>query len=772
MDLPRAPLLWLTVPAIAGILLAAFLPTPIGLTAGAVLVFAGVALPKRSDLPAFLAVAGAFLLAHGLAVSHREAAPRWHEIESGDRPLATVTGSIRNITPPSRGGGRLWNYELRADTITTGDKTSHGAWRILLACPDEDLGFGDHVQVHGTYSIPGPTRNPNGFDRRKWILNQGYVALVTTSEPAVRIDPPDGLLHVPQAILGRQVRTLRLWLGRTITAGLESDSMVCGVLRAISLGDRTGLPRDLEETFRLSGTMHLFAVSGLHVAMVAGLLLGLLRILRIPMSIAMPIVVVGLIVYTMATGMRPSALRATLMVIVYWSAVVFDRNPSLLNTLGLAALVLLTASTWDLFSAGFQLSFAVMLGIGLVGAPLREWFRAKVEPDPFLPRSLLTSKQRNHWKFRRTIADNVAISTGAWAGSILPVLLYFRLVTPSVVVANLFLIYPAFLILWIAGISILSGAVGLSWISVTANHANWLLVKVVTVIAAAFAAMPGGHFFVGGEKLVHSPGRIAQVTAFDISSGGAATHISLREADWFLDCGDPGSFYDALLPHLRSSGRSKIDGVVLSHGDSRHIGGIIALAEAMPEAAIWKNQIRSKSTIEKEIDEALMGRDQPLKRGDSLALGKDGASAEILYPPDGLQPRLADDGCIVARIQIGPHRILWTGDSGLTAEHWLVENEPDLSADIILMGRHSGDFCGDMGFVRAVGPRVILASNQPFPEGQKLPEDWREKVEAEGIHLLDHRRSGSIRIDLKRDGSLTVQPTFGRDLDLESRASN
>ncbi len=761
MRLPRAPLLLLALPAAGGILGASLLPPGAAISLAVTGILSALLLLRwQHDLPAILAVGGLFLLVHGLKMLERDSAPKWHELHNGLRPLAEITGSIRTITPPPRAAAGLWNYELRATTITLGESVHHGHWRLLLSCPDRDLGFGDRIRVRGRYQLPAPPRNPGDFNRRQWLLDQGYSALLI-SRDSVETQPPalrNHLLSRPLAELGEQVAALRRWLAATVTDGINHDPAAAGVIRAVVLGDRGGLPDELEERFRLSGTMHLFAVSGLHVAMVAGILLAAAKLLRIPAQIAMPLVLAGLILYVMATGMRPSACRAAVMVIAYQAALCFDRAPSLLNTLGLAALVLLGWHTWDLFSVGFQLSFAVMLGIGLLGAPLRDHLAERVAPDPFLPRVLLTPAQHFWWKVRGTISTNVAISTGAWAGSIFPVALYFGLLTPIVVPANLVLIFPAFLVLWIAGLATLAGALGLSWLVVTINHANWLVVQIVTSLAALFAAIPGGHCYLPtGETLQERPGRCAQLTVFDIPGGGAASHLALDDSHWLIDTGNERAFHTSVRPHLRARGARALDGVFLTHGDSRHAGGLAAIARRDPGTRIWRNAHRSRSPVETTITSAAGERPIRLHAGDLVPLNPSHGSAatiEVLYPPADIPPpRVADDGCLVLRLQIGNHGILFTSDSGLSAEQWLLAHARNrLPADLLVMGRHASDFCGDLAFLRAVDPRAIIASHASFPENETIPAAWASRVTGAGFLLLDQRATGAISVRMRPDG--------------------
>ena len=125
----------------------------------------------------------------------------------------------------------------------------------------------------------------------------------------------------------------------------------------MALGARESSPEELEELFRISGTLHLFAVSGMNVAIIAGLFLGFALLFRIPRHYAVIIVIPFVLFYALLTGLSPSAVRAAVMLSTFLAAYAAREKPRLLNSLGLAALIVLLYDSQQLFLPGFQLSF-------------------------------------------------------------------------------------------------------------------------------------------------------------------------------------------------------------------------------------------------------------------------------------------------------------------------------------------------------------------------------------------------------------------------------
>ena len=149
------------------------------------------------------------------------------------------------------------------------------------------------------------------------------------------------------------------------------------VLKAMLLGDRSSLDSATIDHFRASGLYHLLVIAGLHVGLIAALILGFCRLLRLRRSARNLCLLGMLLAYAFVVEQRAPTLRATLMVVVFVLAELLGRDHTALNAVGVAALILLVARPAWLFESGFQLSFAAALLIVGLAAPL---LRATIEP--------------------------------------------------------------------------------------------------------------------------------------------------------------------------------------------------------------------------------------------------------------------------------------------------------------------------------------------------------------------------------------------------------
>ena len=141
------------------------------------------------------------------------------------------------------------------------------------------------------------------------------------------------------------------------------------LLWAMTLGWKTALTDEVSEPFMRSGTMHIFAISGLHIALIAGILVAVLRAAQLPRGACGALIVPVIWFYTAATGWQSSAIRSTIMMTVIIAGWSLRRPSNLLNSLAASGFIILVWEPSQLFQASFQLSFFVVLSIALLLPP-------------------------------------------------------------------------------------------------------------------------------------------------------------------------------------------------------------------------------------------------------------------------------------------------------------------------------------------------------------------------------------------------------------------
>lgn len=259
---------------------------------------------------------------------------------------------------------------------------------------------------------------------------------------------------------------LRQSLSRRAALGLESAGLAAELNRAILLGERHRLPADTRETFIQAGTIHIFAISGLHVMIVADVLLYLVLFAWCPVRWAGLFTIPALWAYVAITGASPSAVRAAAMATCCHAAPFFWRRPNALVAWSLTFLALHLLRPEQLCDIGSLLSFVVMLAILLANRGF----------------SVLGGSWRS----------TLCISLAAWAAGVPIAAHVFARITPGGILANLALI-PA------ATVTVTAGVMGMasSYLSETIgchlNNLSALSTRVMVLVSEAVASLPGAN---------------------------------------------------------------------------------------------------------------------------------------------------------------------------------------------------------------------------------------------------------------------------------------
>lgn len=283
-------------------------------------------------------------------------------LDYGDRPIyveGTVTEEPLFYDDHSA-------YVLQADRVELPEGRRHVAGKVLVKVyggEQEFYRYGERLRLRGTIVEPPGRRVPGGFDYAFYLRSQGIDGLLYPKALQISSLGDGDTGRLPAAALD-----LRSRLVDVIDRNLPSPA--AGLLTGILFGQRSRLPEEVQENFRSSGVGHLLAVSGLHVGLVAALILGLWRLLGLRGKLPLFMAIVLVFAYAYLTGMRPSALRAAIMISFTLGALLLERDRDLPTAVALAALITLVLNPLHLFSIGFQLSYVATLSIIYLQPPL------------------------------------------------------------------------------------------------------------------------------------------------------------------------------------------------------------------------------------------------------------------------------------------------------------------------------------------------------------------------------------------------------------------
>lgn len=264
------------------------------------------------------------------------------------------------------------------------------------------------------------------------------------------------------------------------------------ILNSLLLGVRGQMPRDIYQSFANTSTLHVFAISGSHVVILAAVLVLALSSCGVPRTRWILALAPVLLLYTIMTGLQSSATRACIMGILFWTAPLLSRKSDIHSTLGAAAIILLAWSPDNLTDAGFLLSFIAVIGLALFTPLFAAPFHRRFQKDP------LQLQPDPSWKI---MAREVALGFGSLVAMTLAATLvtapltalYFHSVAPIGLLGNLVAVPLSSLIILTGALSLTFGSCAL-FIADIFNHANVALAFILNHFIAFLSAIPGGHW--------------------------------------------------------------------------------------------------------------------------------------------------------------------------------------------------------------------------------------------------------------------------------------
>jgi beta-lactamase superfamily II metal-dependent hydrolase len=268
----------------------------------------------------------------------------------------------------------------------------------------------------------------------------------------------------------------------------------------------------------------------------------------------------------------------------------------------------------------------------------------------------------------------------------------------------------------------------------------------VIALVQWFAQLPGSHYYVTEP---HWPKRLdAKITVLDVGAG-AAVHLRVPGANWLFDCGSSRDYERVLRPYLHAAGINRINGLLLTHGDSLHIGGAENLLRDFASALLIDNPTADRSTVHRRLREIFPSRRVNLlnlKPGEDFHISSN-VTGRILFPPADFIATTADDQALVVQLCVKKTKILFMSDSGDATEKSLIKSRVDLRSDVLIKGQHHSSNSGSDNFLDAVQPRVIVATSRDFPQQERIPDEWWLRLQERRIKLFRQDETGAVELE-------------------------
>jgi len=230
--------------------------------------------------------------------------------------------------------------------------------------------------------------------------------------------------------------------------------------------------------------------------------------------------------------------------------------------------------------------------------------------------------------------------------------------------------------------------------------------------------------------------------------GGDSIYVDSpgRSNDLLIDCGNESAARFVVRPFLAGQGVNWLPQVLLTHGDLRHIGGVELIESEFATGQFLASNAPSRSPAYRRILDRLNhspGRLRRLKRGDRFG------NWTVLHPAAEDRFPDADDNAIVLRGEVDGVRVLLCSDLGRRGQGTLLDREPDLRTDVVVIGIPGrGEPLAD-AMLDAVQPRVIIVSASEVPAQERATRELRERLERRGFPIFYTSDDGAVMVTVR-----------------------
>ena len=635
---------------------------------------------------------------------------------------------------------------------------------------------GDTLCYSASWYPVSPPRVPGAFDTRGWLKSQGFAAYGRFNDYKII-----GSSWIPE----RTFANFRKWIESRFADYL--DPAETGLLLGLLAGDRSGIPEALRNDFQRSGLVHVLAISGFHVVLLAGILMIFLKATGLPLRAVRITAVALLFLYIPVTGGSPAVRRAVLMFSVPQIGALFQRPANTMNSLGVALILILLPEPGILWNPGFQLSVAATAGI-LIGSPLN--------PFANFPESL---KKNKLWNTLRAFAIDPTyvtlcatlatapflvhhfktLSPMAWLGNIVVVpgiswgmqAGLFALISPIdflrehfCYAASFFLRLASLLTRLISDSSIASVTIGpfspaillligFALTFIPAIRRN----RIARIYCISCLALFAGIFCYNSyAKAMHPTWKL---TTIDVGQGDSHLVEAPSGRHFLVDAGDNSrqdSGKDIIIPFLHHIGVRELDALIITHPDKDHFGGAKSILKTFPVKELWASDcaIKERKPEWQQVIQEARKRNIPIRKIHRGILWK-----ETYFEMQTIHPRNdicveANEGSITLRLKGLGHSAVLTGDLTVKGEKEIMKTDAYLKSDVLKLGHHGSKTSSSVPFLNAVNPSYALIPSGKNNRFRHPSKEVVQRLDSLNIPYINTAERGSISITFSEDTTI------------------
>lgn len=640
--------------------------------------------------------------------------------------------------------GRL-SFILKAEQVITETKKYSGSFNVVVSVYDSQkllndlynrLNIGNCVAVKGTLQKPRDTRNPYEFDYEKYLNARGIAAL-STSYSTGNIQ----IISNSISLVRNAIFKIRKNVDEIITS--THNKTTSAMLRGLILADRSGIDSQINQDFINAGVVHVLSVSGLHVGYIVIIFLFLFN--RVNLYWRIGLTITGLFVYMIITGSEAPVFRSTIMASVILITPLLGRDSNSINTLSLAAFIILLINPMELFNPSFQLSFSAILSLIIIFPRIKKYIDKKNIKSKIIKYLLLF--------FGSTLAAQI--------GTLPFTLVYFNRISITSLAANIFVIPISGLIVGLGIVSIIFVKISfwtasiysscnelltftMLWVVklcgnprfsfVTINQFSlydsilfYLCLGILFSFFSRFSKKTTKAIFillVVSVFVVYSridnkellPYNKLSLLMIDVGQGESILIKFPNSETVLIDAGDANERFDngskIIAPLLDKLGISKIDYGMISHVDADHYHGFISLIKEGRIKSILKPELDSSEIKDRNFEIFAKANQVPINYYRKFAINFGNARVYVLNSSDQKKLRMSsNDRSGMLKLVYGSFSVLFTGDASKSSEKDYIKGYGSfIQSEILKVAHHGSANSTGEAFIKSIKPKYALIS--------------------------------------------------------------
>ena len=650
-------------------------------------------------------------------------------------PLAPINSTFqgRIVSIPNSGGAGKTKFILKVNKVDSQNISG----KTLVMMPEVKntaFNIGDIIEISGSLRIPFKSTNPSQFDYGSYLKNFNiYSVLYVNDEDTYKIISEK---QPAKWKFMNRLNKMRTDILKVHSKYLKSPNLE--ILGGIVFGDDAVPPPEyIKKSFVNSGLLHILAASGMNVGFIFAFWVFMLKRLKIPYRARILSGMLIVILYTLMTGLGPSVIRAALMLLFVLAGKLIDRDAHSVSLLSLVAVLMLIYNPAYLNDVSFQLSFFVTFGLITTAqtvmqkfpSAIPDWVKAMIVIPVIaqiwvVPIQMFYFNTISLYAVFANIISSILLSVISFMGFLSSILAIIKPIADIMCMSFDFILN--YFLITLISISDFFGSLPHCIIQTTHPNIFQILIYYTMLLCATYLIKFDKYkkalcvLGVTSLILLCTTARIETkdltITAFDVQNADCFLIKTPEQKYFFIDTGKApyksgnSQAKIIMLKYLADNGIKDIEGVVVTHFDNDHSGGVVDIISNTNVKTLYLNSRDTETMTARNIFKTAKEINQNLIIAqNNKVIYKEPDFVIKTYKADAQGKNKSNENSILTLVTYKKFNMLFMGDGGIEAYEQIKGNLPT-NIEILKVGHHGGPNVVNERMINELGIKTSLIS--------------------------------------------------------------